>query len=199
MAISTATINTDIDRTVSLLLQTTSNALTGKLEELEAEKATVSRFLLELEQGHIQKMFTQEEVKAALDRVRTMLKERALETTKALVQKFVAQVVVKPEEVVVQFNFFPDFTMKLDIEKDCPATERLTHVQGQSPSLGCDFGGERGNKIRVFPMNQGVLQKITPPCKAIEKTGFFDHFQSSPSSPKSARFSFLHLQRVKIV
>jgi len=61
------------------------------------------------------------------------------------------------------------------------------------------LGGERGNKIRVFPMNQGVLQKITPPCKAIEKTSFFDHFQSNPSFPKSAQFSFLHLQRVKIV
>ena len=138
-------LNSDINRTVSLLLQTTSNALTERLEKLEKEKAEVARFLVELEQGHIQKKFTQEEVTAALRRVRELLKVGTLETTKALVYKFIDHVIVKSDLIVVHFNFFPDFTMKLDIEKGCPVAERLAHAQGQSSSLGCDFGGDGGS------------------------------------------------------
>ena len=44
-------------RTVSLLLQTSSNALTGKLQELEAERAEIARLLVELEQGHSKRSF----------------------------------------------------------------------------------------------------------------------------------------------
>ena len=142
-------LDADIGRTVSLLLQTSSNALTGKLQELEAERAEVARFLVELEQGYQQKEFSQEEVRVALARVRELLKEGTLETTKALVHKFVDRVEVKPDVIVVHFNFFPEFTIKLDTEKDCLVAERLTHVQKQSFSLASDFGG--GERLKSEP------------------------------------------------
>jgi len=169
-------LNADIDRTVSLLLQTTSNALAGKLEELEAEKTTASRFLLELERGYAQKTFTQEEVKVALDSVRTLLKEGTLETTKVLIQKFVDHVVVKPEVAIVQFNFFPDFTINLDIEKDCPLAERLTHVQGQSSSMGCDFGGT-GATMRE-PRNSSLSASMSSSGMSSIRIGTFPPFST---------------------
>ena len=139
-------VSTDISRTISLLLQTSSNALTGKLQELEAEKADIESVLVELERDHQQKEFTQEEVGLALARVRELLKDKTLETTKTLVHKFVDQVIVNSESVVVHFNFFPDLTIKLDIEKDCPTAEHLTRVQGQSSSLADGFGGVLSSK-----------------------------------------------------
>jgi len=77
--------------------------------------------------------------------VQALLKEGTLEMTKALIGKFVDKVVATPDMIVVHFNFFPEFTMKLDIEKDCSAVPCLAHVGEQSSSLGCDFGGDGGS------------------------------------------------------
>jgi site-specific DNA recombinase len=135
-------LNKDIDRTVSLLLQTTSNALTGKLQELEAEKAQTEYALAELERDNRQKEFTEAEIKAVLARIRELLNAGTLETLKTIVDKFISKVVVKPDGVIVHFNFFPDFTIKPEerTEKDCPVTERVPDAQRQSISCDTDPG-----------------------------------------------------------
>ena len=143
----------DIDRVVSLLIETNSNALTTKLRELEAEQAR-SRFLLEeLESGVQAEAYTEADIREVLSRIRGMLKTGTMESITNIIEKFVACVTVNPDDVIVRFNFFPEFTLSIEsaTEKDCPICECIADTHGQSISrdytgLGrsVDSGGEGG-------------------------------------------------------
>lgn len=142
-----ASLDKDIDRTVSLLLQTTSNALTVRLQELESERARVQFTLDELLCNNRQKEFTEADIKTVFAKIRDLLTDGTLETVKTVIDNFVSQIVINPDNVVVQFNFFPSFTIKPNesIEKDRPLVERVSDVQGQSiPHKNFDDNGGDG-------------------------------------------------------
>ena len=150
-------LDKDISRTVSLLLQTTSNALTDKLKELEIEKAQVQYSLNELEQNSQQKEFSKTEIKAVLSKIRELLSAGTLDTIKTLIDKFVSIIIVYPEDVIVHFNFFPNFTIKPDeqAEKDCLITECGSDIHEQSistitNSMADEIGGAERPKYEPF-------------------------------------------------
>ena len=128
------TLDKDIDRTVTLLIKTTSDALTDKLQQLESEKAQLKFTLDDLERDNRQKEFTAEEIKIVLARIRELLKAGTLETIKSVVDKFVSKIMVNPDGIVVHFNFFPEFTIKPEAwtENDRPMHERTEDAQEQS-------------------------------------------------------------------
>ena len=161
-------LDKDIDRTVSLLLKTTSNALTEKLQQLETEKAQLSFLLDDLESNHRQNEYTVEEIKTVLAQVRKLLKAGTLETVKSVVDKFVSKVIVNTDGVVVHFNFFPDFTIKPEelIEKDCPVTEHGI-AQEQSFSLH----QSQTNKADEIGGADPPLISSTNPSKKVDEIG----------------------------
>ena len=127
------TLDKDIDRIVTLLLKTTSDALAEKLQKLEAEKVQLKFALENLERDSKQKEFTTAEIRTVLTHIRKLLKAGTLETIKSVVDKFVSQIVVNTDGVVVHFNFFPDFTIKPEewTEKNCPVAEHSADAQEQ--------------------------------------------------------------------
>ena len=143
-------LESDISRTVSLLLKTSSNVLISKLRELEVQKAQIELTLAELKRNSREESFTETEISSVLARIRELLCNGTLDTLKMIIDRFVSQIVVSPDGVVVHFNFFPGFTIRPDeqIENDCPLTERESDVQEQSISSSiikmADDGGTGG-------------------------------------------------------
>jgi site-specific DNA recombinase len=146
-------LNKDIDRAVSLLMASSSNALLSKLQELEAQKEQAEYALKELERDNGQQEYSEQDIKAVFANIRDMLKVGTPEAVKAIVEKFISKVEVNPDNIIVHYNFFPEFTMCPDelTEKDCPLAECLPDTPGQPNSAvlstcrnADERNGERG-------------------------------------------------------
>ncbi|MEG0835133.1 MAG: hypothetical protein RR292_03680 [Christensenellaceae bacterium] len=61
--------------------------------------------------------------------------QQALKNARRVIDTYVNKILVYPDKVEVQLNFFPDFSLKLDEkEKDCPVTENAKDLQRYSLS-----------------------------------------------------------------
>lgn len=141
----------EIEKVISLLLQTDSLTLIGKLSELEAEKIQLESSIAQLNQDNLQGEFTENEIKTVFASIREKLKSGDLRNIKQVIDTYINQIVIYPDEARVQFNFFPNISVKFDdeIEKDRPITEGVADLRGRSISCknhqnADDFGGEGG-------------------------------------------------------
>ena len=93
---------------------------------------------------------SEDDLKEAFKRARQMLKSGGLSNTKALIERYIHQVVIHPESIEVQLNF--GFDVQVDEKTEPPSAGRQTIAQGNSASFvpqsqSCGFGGgERGEK-----------------------------------------------------
>lgn len=144
-------IQKDINKLVELLLQTNSPTLISKLDKLEVEKIQVESALEQLKKESKCKSFTEDDIKTVFLEIRAKLKSGNLKSIKQVIDTYINQIVIYPDEARVQFNFFPELSVKFDddIEKDRPITECVGDIQGQSNSSenhqkADDNGGEGG-------------------------------------------------------
>lgn len=144
-------IQKDIDKIVTLLLQTNSPTLIKRLDELEADRVQVECALEQLNRDNLCTAFTEKDIKAVFVGIREKLKSGNLKSIKQVIDTYINQIVIYPNEARIQFNFFPELSVKFDegIEKDRPITEGLQQLRGQSNSLDTninadEFGGEGG-------------------------------------------------------
>ena len=142
-------IQKEIDKIVSLLLQTSSPTLINKLNELEEEKVKVESSLEQLKRDNLCKLFTEDDIRAVFATIREKLKSGNLQSIKQVIDTYIDKIVIYPNEARVHFNFFPQISLEFDedIEKDRPITERVADVRGRSNSgehhqNADDFGGE---------------------------------------------------------
>jgi site-specific DNA recombinase len=160
-------LDKDIDRAVSLLMASSSNALLSKLQEFEEQKAQAEYALKELERNNSQREYTEKDIKAVFARIKEMLKAGTPDAVKAVVDKFVAKVEVKPDAIVVHYNFFPEFTIRPEerIEKDCPlmecerTPEQSIYLALSTSQNADDANGERGKWILPFFHTQHLYRK----------------------------------------
>ena len=126
-------LNNDINKLVDLLMKTTSQILIDKLNESEKKKLQIEAKIKSLSSDLIKQEITESDVTLIFQQIKKQLTSGNLKSIKQVIETYVDKIIVYPNEVIVKLNFFPDFRFEPDgKEKDCPETERLQHIQGQS-------------------------------------------------------------------
>lgn len=150
-------VNGDINKIIDLLMKTSSQVLIDKLENCEKNKTVIESKLNMLISENRKDKFSEDDIKAVFSKIRTLLSTASLKNVKQVIDTYVDKIIIYPNEVQVQLNFFPDFSLKLEEkEKDCPITEGVQDLQGQSNSHlisknADDFGaGGRGRTDTVL-------------------------------------------------
>lgn len=144
-------LDNDIDKLVNLLMKTNSQTLIDKLENCEKEKVQIETKLNSLISENRKDKFTESDIKVVFTKIRKALSSATLVNVKQIIDTYIDRIEIYPDEVIVRFNFFPDFNIKLDDkEKDRPLDECVPDIQRQSNS-SCfsvsadDCGGGEGN------------------------------------------------------
>lgn len=150
-------INSDIDKLVDLLMQTSSQTLLDKLNGMEKQKLKIEAKLNTLTKENRKDRFTPNDIKVVFEKIRGSLLSGSLINVKQVIETNVDKIVVYPDKVEVKLNFFPDFSLKIqEKEKNRPMTECVEDIQEQFISENIsknadDIGGERENIINTQP------------------------------------------------
>ncbi len=98
-------ISKEIENIVSVVAKTGSDALVERLGQLEQEKKETEYRLTKLELDAQICRVTEDDLKEAFKKARQMLKSGGLSNTKALIERYIHQVLIFPESIEVQLNF----------------------------------------------------------------------------------------------
>lgn len=144
-------VNKNIDSLVDMLLKTQSQVLLDKLNSLEKEKIQIESKIETLFNDTKQIDITEDSMAKVFSKIRDMLSSGNINNIKQVIDTYISKIIVYPEEVVIQFNFFPSISLELESkEKNCPLDECIADIQGQFLSISDqqnadDIGGERGS------------------------------------------------------
>ncbi|MEG2929664.1 MAG: hypothetical protein RR846_08970, partial [Oscillospiraceae bacterium] len=137
-------INSDIEKVIVLLMQTSSKILIEKLENYEKEKTIIDTKLKTLTEDNKKEMFLEKDIKVVFSKIRNLLANANIKNIQQIIDAYIDKIIVYPNEIKVQLNFFPNFSLKLDEkEKDCPITEGILDLQGQSNSRTINKNADR--------------------------------------------------------
>lgn len=137
LAKENSSLQSKINSTIELLIETKSAALKDKLALLEARQAAVQAEITELNSGNIDRVVTEEQLKAAFFEIRECLTNGTLHNVKRLIDAYVHEVLVYPEKVVVVFNMFPHikFPKKQDEESPDEGLSSVAYPEVMSDEL----------------------------------------------------------------
>lgn len=96
-----------IGKATDIILETDSKVMMNKLILLEKRLEAVNRELSYLEKEEQQSRVSEADLAVAFLEIRSSLKSGTLKTMKQLVDKYVQQVDIYPDKIVVKFNLFP--------------------------------------------------------------------------------------------
>lgn len=102
-----ASLEKKISKATDILIETDSRALLSRLNLLEKRLEAVERELVYLKKNEQQSRVSEADLAVAFGEIRSSLKSGTLKTMKQLVDKYVQQVDIYPDKIVVKFNLFP--------------------------------------------------------------------------------------------
>ena len=119
-----------------------------RLGQLEQEKKESEYRLTKLELDAQICRVSEDDLKEAFKRARQMLKSGGLSNTKALIERYIHQVVIHPESIEVQLNF--GFDVQVDEKAEPPSAVVENYAHGDSASFvpqsdSCGFDGGEGS------------------------------------------------------
>jgi len=135
--------------------------LVERLGQLEQEKKESEYRLTKLELDAQICRVSEDDLKEAFKRARQMLKSGGLSNTKALIERYIHQVVIHPESIEVQLNF--GFDVQVDEKTEPPSADVEVIAHGDSasflPPQSCGgFGG--ANRIKG-PENNPLIMRFS--------------------------------------
>jgi hypothetical protein len=183
-------ISKEIENIVSVVAKTGSDALIERLGQLEQEKKETEYRLTKLELDAQICRVTEDDLKEAFKKARQMLKSGGLSNTKALIERYIHQVIIFPESIEVQLNFGFDVSDGGGEPKDSaapddgnektepPSAGRQTIAHRDSVSdlpqnVNCGFRGGEG----MFPPMQTCFKAPqTLSLLSASREDIFDYF-----------------------
>lgn len=131
-----ASLEKKISKATAILIETDSRALLSRLNLLEKRLEAVERELGYLKKNEQQSRVSEAELAVAFGEIRSSLKSGTLKTMKQLVDKYVQQVDIYPDKIVVKFNLFPH----LCPDKTTSSDDQKGHSDEECPSVMSDDG-----------------------------------------------------------
>jgi site-specific DNA recombinase len=125
-------IQKDMDSIMSVIIQTSSDALVGKLNSLDAQKQELIRKLHKAQADNNIVGPSEDELGHSFKLARKMLQSGQLPTVQALVERYVHKVIVSGENIEIQFNLnissrvvsYPADPLVTPMEKKIPHPSR---------------------------------------------------------------------------
>lgn len=103
---------------VNVIIQTGSAALSDKLKVLECDKAKFEQTLYE-KQRELSEMTVDEKVlKQAFKKAKKMLESGTLSNKKAIIDRYVNQIILHRDKIVIEFNVTDTYTITEEIERE---------------------------------------------------------------------------------
>lgn len=103
---------------VNVIMQTGSAALSDKLKVLECDKAKFEQTLYE-KQRELSEMTVDEKVlKQAFKKAKKMLESGTLSNKKAIIDRYVNQIILHRDKIVIEFNVTDTYTITEEIERE---------------------------------------------------------------------------------
>lgn len=131
-----ASLEKKISKATDILIETDSRALLSRLNLLEKRLEAVERELGYLKKNEQQSRVSEAELAVAFGEIRSSLKSGTLKTMKQLVDKYVQQVDIYPDKIVVKFNLFPH----LRPDEPTNSDDQEGHSDEECPSVMSDDG-----------------------------------------------------------
>ena len=107
-----------ISNIVELVVTTGSAALSDKLKELESTKVQLEQALTEAEHRVSDLKIDENKLKAAFRKAKQMLKSGTLKNRKAIVGKYVKQVIIYKDRIEIEYIVSDTFSFKGEIERN---------------------------------------------------------------------------------
>ncbi len=102
---------------VNVIMQTGSVALSDKLKELECDKANFEQTLHEKEQALSEMTVDEKVLKQAFKKAKKMLESGTLSNKKAIIDRYVKQITLHRDKIVIEFNVTDTYTITEEIER----------------------------------------------------------------------------------
>ena len=131
-----ASLEKKIGKATDILIETDSRALLSRMNLLEKRLEAVERELGYLKKNEQQSRVSEADLAVAFSEIRSSLKSGTLKTMKQLVDKYVQQVDIYPDKIVVKFNLFPH----LRPDEPTNSDDQEGHSDEECPSVMSDDG-----------------------------------------------------------
>lgn len=105
-------INKGIDNIIKVVMNTGSDALNDKLNELEADKHQKIICLEEAKRKLAENTVNKKQLEAAFKKAKNMLKNGTLHNKKAIVEKYINRITIYKNKVVIDINITDNFRME---------------------------------------------------------------------------------------
>ena len=109
-------VKNDLDNLTDLLLQSNSGTLLARLEKQEQELAVIDQRIFEVECIQPVHSVSEAEMREIFKTIRSKLLDGTLSTIKQVIEVYVHQIDVYDEEIIIQFNFFPNVRLPMPFE-----------------------------------------------------------------------------------
>ena len=107
-----ASVETKIDKTVDILIETGSAAIKLKLAELEERKITLSAEVSRLESEISANLYSLEKVRSLFQQAEQQLRNGTLANRRAVIDQYIDKVLVYPEKIEVYLKILGGFETK---------------------------------------------------------------------------------------
>ena len=98
-------------------MQTGSAALSDKLKELERDKAKLEQALQEKERELSNMAVDKKVLKQAFKKAREMLESGTLSNKKAIIDRYVKQIILYRDKIVIEFNITDTYTIAEEVTR----------------------------------------------------------------------------------
>ncbi len=95
----------DVEYLITMMIKKRTEALFGKLEKMEEEKANLQSELRKLEQTQKTSPVSQSDIEYTLWHAQKMLKNKTLSNTKQLIESLVDRVIIYEDYIQIKFTF----------------------------------------------------------------------------------------------
>lgn len=102
---------------VNVIMQTGSSALSDKLKDLESDKAKFEQALNEKQQELSEMTVDEKVLKQAFKKAKKMLESGTLSNKKAIIDRYVKQIILHKDKIVIEFNVTDTYTITEEIER----------------------------------------------------------------------------------
>lgn len=110
-------IDRGIANIVNVVMQTGSAALSEKLRELETDKSILEQSLSDMQRQLSQMCVSEKDLKIAFKRAKEMLESGILVNKKAIIDRYVKQVFLYKDRIVIEFNVADDYVITEEAER----------------------------------------------------------------------------------
>lgn len=106
-----------IDNIVNVIMKTGSAALSDKLKELESNKVKFEQTLHEKEQELAEMTVNEKVLKQAFKKAKKMLESGTLSNKKAIIDRYIKQIILYKDKIVIEFNITDTYTITEEMER----------------------------------------------------------------------------------